>query len=128
MAAFIDQPPRSRRFIRLYLAAWAFLAIGALGYLSMLALHSQSTTAPRTQAAESDPSQAMRALAKTAVEMGTMRRNMSDIQKDLAQIKETTAQRDAQDKEIATRLSAVEEKLASLPAAAEAADQGRHKV
>ena len=84
MAAFTDQPPRSRRFIKLYLATWASLAVGALGYLAHLALQPQHAAQTRTQVTEPDPGQAIRALAKTTVEMGTMRRNLSDIQKDVA--------------------------------------------
>lgn len=122
MAAFTDQPPRSRRFIRLYLAAWAFMAVAALGYLGLLAFQPPHGAAPKTQVADADPSQAMRALAKTTVEMGTMRRSLSDIQNDVAQLKEAAAEREAQDKAIATRLSAVEEKLATLQPVAESPD------
>jgi hypothetical protein len=127
MAAYIDQPPRSRRFIRLYLTAWAFLAVAALGYLGLLAFQPQPGAAPKTQAADADPSQAMRALAKTAVEMGTMRRSLSDIQNDVAQLKDAAAAREAEDKAMATRLTAVEEKLANLQPA-DPAETTRPKV
>jgi hypothetical protein len=127
MAAYTDQPSRSRRFIRLYLAVWAFMAVAALGYLGLLAFQPQHGAAPKTQAANADPNQAMRALAKTAMEMGTMRRNLSDIQNDVAQLKEAAAQREAEDKAMATRLSAVEERLASLQPA-DPADAPRPKV
>ena len=50
--------------------------------------------------AEPDPGQAIRALAKTTVEMGTMRRNLSEIQKDVADLKEAATEREAKDKSV----------------------------
>lgn len=122
MAAYTDQPPRSRRFIKVYLAIWALLAVGAMGYLAHLALQHPQSPQTRTQVAEPDPGQAIRALAKTTVEMGTMRRNLSDIQKDVADLKEAATEREAKDKSLTTRLTTVEERLAALHAAAEPAE------
>jgi SPOR domain len=119
MAAYTDQPPRPRRFIKVYLATWALVAIGALGYLSHLALQPSHGTQTRTQAAEPDPSQAMRALAKTTVEMGAMRRSLGDIQNDVAILKEAATEREAKDKVVTGRLAAVEERLATIPTTAE---------
>ena len=114
MAVYTDQPPRSRRFMKVYLATWALLAVAALAYLGLLAFHPIQGTQARPQVAEPDPGQAMRALAKTTVEMGTMRRNLSEIQKDVADLKEASADREAKDKTVTTRLTAVEERLATL--------------
>ena len=122
MAAYTDQPPRSRRFIKVYLATWASLAVGALGYLAHLALQHPQTAQTRTQVAEPDPGQAIRALAKTTVEMGTMRRSLSDIQKDVADLKEAATEREAKDKSVTARLTTVEERLAALHASAEPAE------
>lgn len=124
MAVYTDQPLRSRRFVKFYLATWASLAVGALGYLAHLALQHPQTTPPRTQVAEPvpDPGQAIRALAKTTVEMGTMRRSLSDIQNDVANLKEAATQREAKDKSVTDRLTTVEERLAALHASAEPAE------
>ena len=122
MAAFTDQPPRPRRFIKVYLATWALVAMGALGYLSHLALQPSHGVQTRTQTAEPDPSQAMRALAKTTVEMGTMRRSLGDIQNDVAHLKEAATERDARDKVVTGRLAAVEERLATIQTTAEQTD------
>jgi TolA-binding protein len=122
MAVYTDQPPRSRRFMKVYLATWALLAAAALAYLGLLAFHPIQGTQVRPQVAEPDPGQAMRALAKTTVEMGTMRRNLSEIQKDVADLREASADRDAKDKTVATRLTAVEERLATLHPSSESAD------
>ena len=121
MAAYTDQPPRSRRFMKAYLAIWALLAVGALGYLSLLAFHPQGGQT-RPQVAEPDPGQAIRALAKTTVEMGTMRRNLSEIQKDVADLREAAAERETKDRTVSTRLTAVEERLATVHASSEATD------
>ena len=128
MAAFTDQPPRSRRFIKLYLATWASLAVGALGYLAHLALQPQHAAQTRTQVTEPDPGQAIRALAKTTVEMGTMRRNLSDIQKDVADLKEAATERETKDKLVTARLTTVEERLAALQASAEPAETSPSKA
>lgn len=128
MVAHTDQPPRSRRFIRVYLAFWAFVAMGALAYLGHLAFQPPPGAQTRPQVAEPDPGQAMRALARTTVEMGTMRRNLSDIQNDVAVLKEAATERDAKDKSVATRLSAVEERLANQHATTEPADTAKAKV
>ena len=128
MAAFTDQPPRSRRFVKFYLATWASLAVGAMGYLAHLALQHPQTTQPRTQAAEPDPAQAIRALAKTTVEMGTMRRSLSDIQKDVANLKDAATEREAKDKSVTDRLTTVEERLATLHASAEPAETAPSKT
>ena len=116
MAAYTDQPPRSRRFMKVYLAIWALLAVGALGYLSLLAFHPPQGAQTRPQVAEPDPGQAIRALAKTTVEMGTMRRNLSEVQKDVADLREAAAERETKDKAVSTRLTAVEERLATVHA------------
>jgi hypothetical protein len=56
----------------------------------------------------------MRALAKTTVEMGTMRRNLADVQKDVADLKEAATETAAKDQAVTSRLTAVEERLASM--------------
>jgi hypothetical protein len=122
MAALTDQPPRSRRFMKVYLTTWALLAVAALGYLGVLAFHPPQGAQTRPQVAEPDPSQAMRALAKTTVEMGTMRRGLSEIQKDVADLREAAAEREAKDKVVSTRLTAVEERLATVHASTESTD------
>ena len=127
MAAYTDQPPRSRRFMKVYLATWALLAVAALGYLGMLAFHPLQGVQSRPQVAEPDPSQAIRALARTTIEMGTMRRNLSEIQKDVADLKEVSADRETKDKAVSTRLTAVEERLATLHASSEPADASKAK-
>jgi hypothetical protein len=123
MAAFTDQPPRSRRFIKLYLATWALLAVGALAYLGLLTVQPRENAAPHQQVAEAEPSQAIRALAKTTVEMGHMRRSLSKVQEDVVILKEGATAREAADKAVDTRLTAVEERLANLEAASESADR-----
>jgi SPOR domain len=117
MAVYSDQRPyRSRRFVKVYLATWALMGVGALAYLVLLALQPHHQAAQtRAQVTEPDPSQAIRALAKTTVEMGTMRRNLTEIQKDVAHLKEAVVEREVNEKAVTARLTAVEERLATLP-------------
>jgi SPOR domain len=116
MAAYTSQPTRSRRFVKVYLTGWAFAAVGALAYLAVLAFQPTTPTPPRAQVTDADPGQAMRALAKAAVEMGTMRRNLSEVQKDVADLKDAAVQNETKEKTVASRLTAVEERLASMDA------------
>jgi len=114
--------------MKVYLATWALLAVAALGYLGLLAFHPPQGAQTRPQVAEPDPSQAIRALAKTTVEMGTMRRNLSAIQKDVADLREAAAERETKDKGLSTRLTAVEERLSTLHSSAEPTDTPSSKV
>lgn len=111
MAAQTGQSTRSQRFIKVYLSMWALIAVAALGYLSTLAL--QPHAAPvRTQVAEPEPS--VPAMSKMLAEMGTMRRGLSDVQKDVSQLKETVAERATQEKAIESRVTAMEDGFATI--------------
>jgi hypothetical protein len=125
MAAYTDQPSRSRRFIKFYLAGWAALAVGALAYLTFLALQPPQPATSHAQTAEAEPGQAIRAVAKVNVEMGTMRRNISDIQKDVADLKDAAVQQEAKDKAADSRLTSVEERLATIEAEPPGANPGK---
>jgi hypothetical protein len=122
MAAHTDQPPRSRRFIKVYLTTWGLLAIAALAYLGMFAIQPHNAASPRPQTAEPEPSQAIRALARVTMDLATTRRNLSEVQKDVSDLKSTTAEREEKDKDITTRLTAVEERLSTIQVASETAE------
>ena len=125
MAAYTDQPSRSRSFIKVYLAGWAALAVAALAYLTFLALQPPQPQPPRPQVTESEPGQAMRAIAKATVEMGTMRRNIGEIQKDVSDLKDAVVQQEAKDKAVNSRLTSVEERLATVEAEPPAANKAK---
>lgn len=126
MAAFTDQPSRSRSFIKVYLAGWAALAVAALAYLTFLALQPPvMQQPPRPQVTESEPGQAMRAIAKATVDMGTMRRSISEIQKDVGDLKDAVVQQEAKDKAVNSRLTSVEERLATVEAEPPAANKAK---
>jgi hypothetical protein len=113
MATHIGQPTRSRRFIKAYLTTWALLAVGALAYLAVLAFQLPAVP-PRPQVADPDPNQGVRAMTKALAEMGTMRRSLSDVQKDVGQLRETVGEREAQDKAVQSRLTVLEERVATI--------------
>lgn len=115
MATHIGQPTRSRRFIKAYLTTWAVLAVGALAYLAVLAFQPPAAPA-RPQVADPDPNQGIRAMTKALAEMGTMRRGISEIQKDVGQLRETVGEREAQDKAVQSRLTVLEERVATIDA------------
>lgn len=113
MAAHIGQPARSRRFIKAYLTTWALLAVGALAYLAVLAFQPQAG-APRQQVADADPSQGVRAIAKTMKEVHTIQGNLSDIRKDVTQLQEAAGEHAARDKVVQSRLAVLEERVGAI--------------
>ena len=114
MAAYTGQPTRSRGFVKVYLAVWALMAAAALAYLTFLVVQPQPVAPPRQQVAEAEPGQAMRAIAKANIEIGSMRRNLSDVQKDVSDLKEAAASQEVKDEAVNSRLTAVEERLATI--------------
>lgn len=126
MAAQIGQPTRSQRFIKVYLLAWALMAVGALGYLTMLALQPPAGASRPPQVADPEPSQSVRALAKMQdevgklrPEIGAVRSRVNDLQNDVGQLKEAMAEQEAKDRTIQSRVSAIEERLATTAEAAQ---------
>ena len=119
MAAQASQRAPSGRFIRAYLLTWGLLAAGGLTYLSSLAWHPQLfSPSQRPQMTEPDPS--IQAANKALAEVGTVRRVVTEIQKDLGRIKDTMGQREAEEKAAQARLAALEERvttIATVPAA-----------
>jgi len=124
MAAHTAQPTRSRRFIKVYLVTWAMLALAALAYLSLLAFQPQQTP-PRTQTAEPEAGPTLRAVSKAVADMGVaVRRGFTDVQKDVTHLKEVLVEREGQDKTVQSRLSVLEERVATIDAAQAAAATG----
>ncbi len=119
MAASPPPPVRSRRFIKVYLVAWAVLAVGALAYLTFLAFpQSPSRVAQRAPAADAETGPTLRAVAKSLSEMGVaVRRGFADVQKDVTHLKEVMVEQDGKVKAADTRLNALEERVASIEAA-----------
>jgi len=121
MAAQATPNAPSRRFIRVYLLTWGLLAAGGLAYLASLAWHPE-LLGPSRQI--SVPDQSIEAANRALAEVGSVRRTVTEIQRDIGRIKETIDQREAQERAAQLRLSALEERvstLASPPPAAEAA-------
>ena len=118
MAAPTTHPARSRRFIKIYLVAWAVLAIGALAYLTFLAFpQSPQQVAQRAPAAEAEAGPTLRAVAKSLAEMGVaVRRGFADVQKDVTHLKEVMVDQDGKTKATETRLNSLEERVATIEA------------
>jgi TolA-binding protein len=106
----------SRRFIRLYLVLWGVAAIGALGYLGMLAWQPEQLAPAQPKVVEPDPG--LRAATKALAEVGTVRQVVDTLQKDVGDLKGTVEQRSDQDRTMQSRLAALEERVAALPSGA----------
>jgi hypothetical protein len=129
MANHAGKIRRSPRFIRVYLVTWGLLAVGALIYLASLAWQPSPLTksAVRPQIADNEPNQAVRAMSKAIADVGAVRRTVGDMQKDLGELKDSLEVRDAHDKKIDTRLSALEERVSTMDAAITAGPAAKAK-
>jgi SPOR domain len=122
MAAHIDQPTRSRRYIKLYLSTWALLASGALVYLAVLSFP-PNAAAPAPQAtvkpAKDTPTDMsevkVRQVKTTEVKALTeMQGSLSEIRKDVSQLQEAVGERVVNEKVAQTRLNALEERVSTI--------------
>ena len=110
MAAHIAQPTRSRRFIKVYLCTWAFLAVGALGYLAMLAFPPLAETpAPQASLDPVKPGE-----SKALAEVRSVRGSLSEIRKDVSQLQEAVGERVINEKVAHTRLTALEDRVSTI--------------
>jgi hypothetical protein len=118
MAAPSTHPARSRRYIKIYLVAWAVLATGALAYLTFLAFpQSPQQVAQRVPAADAEAGPTLRAVAKSLAEMGVaVRRGFADVQKDVTHLKEVMVDQDGKSKAAEVRLNSLEERVATIEA------------
>jgi Tfp pilus assembly protein FimV len=126
MAAQAVHTAHSRRFIRAYLLTWGMLAAGGLTYLGSLAF----SPALSPQVAQPDPG--IQAANKALAEIGTVRRVVTELQKDVGSIKTTIGQREAEEKAAQARLAALEERVTTMAApavqAAKAGEPEKPKV
>jgi hypothetical protein len=120
MSAPAVQPPKSGRFIRLYLVTWGLLAAGGLTYLASVAMQLDLRSPAQTeQAAKTtiDPEEGLRVANNALTEIDNVQHTVIEVQKDIGRLKAAADQRDAQDKETQSRLAALEEKVGSLASA-----------
>ena len=114
MAAQASHRTPSGRFIRAYLLTWGLLAAGGLTYLGSLVWHPHLSPLLRPQMAEPDPS--IQAANKALAAVGSVRRTVTEMQKDLGSIKDTIGQREAEEKAAQARLVALEERVTTFAA------------
>jgi sporulation related protein len=108
MTAHIGQPTRSRRFIKLYLCTWAFLAVGALAYLGILAFPPLAEpTGPLAGVVKPGES-------KTLAEVRSVRGSLTEIRKDVNQLQEAVGERVVNEKVVETRLTALEDRVSTI--------------
>jgi hypothetical protein len=115
MAAQAFQNAPSRRFIKAYLFVWALLGAGALTYLTTLAWRPNIFEIAPTEPLSVDSDPGVRAMSKALAEMGTVRHAVSEIQRDVGQLKETIEQHEQQEKVVQSRISVLEERFTALP-------------
>jgi hypothetical protein len=114
MAAHIGQPTRSRRFIKVYLMTWALLALGAVAYLTLLAYPQPSAAPSRPDTAKVSPVKAPPAAATAAKALAEVQGSLTEIRKDVTHLKDAMGERVASEKVVKSRLSALEERVATI--------------
>lgn len=113
MAAQAVHHAPSGRFIRAYLLTWGLLAAGGLTYLASLAWQPQFLSpSQRPQVTQPDPS--IQAANKALAELGTVRRVVTELQKDVGSLKDTIGHREAEEKAAQARLAALEERVTTM--------------
>jgi hypothetical protein len=120
MAAHIGQPAPSRRFIKVYLFTWGLLAMGALGYLAMLAFPPQAVTPPQVRVTlpPGGGSGESKAIAE-------VRGSLSEIRKDVTELKSAVGERVENEKVVKTRLTALEERVSTIDGTPPAGDASK---
>jgi TolA-binding protein len=122
MAAHIDQPTRSRRFVKLYLSTWALLASGALAYLAVLAFPpnidapAPSVSVRPAKATSTEVTEVKVRQVKTAEvkALAEMQGSISEIRKDVSQLQEAVGERVINEKAVETRLTSLEDRVSTI--------------
>ncbi len=105
----------SGRFIKTYLLIWGFLAAGALTYLATLAWQPGLVAPGPRQPQMTEPDPGLRAMSRALAEVRTIGQTVTELQKDVGHLKGAAEQRDAQEKVVQSRLSALEERVTTMP-------------
>lgn len=120
-----SNPPRQRRRGPLngYVLFWSLLALGALGYLGVVATRPDLIIArlapgePQT----AEPTAVERRTSEIADELLMLRRWLTDLQRDFAETRATVVQKLGEEHSLAARVSTIEERLTVQEAKVEAA-------
>jgi hypothetical protein len=103
----------SRRFIRAYLVVWGVGAVLALGYLGTLAWQPEQLSPVQPKVSEPEPG--LSAAARALAEVGTVRQTIDTLQRDVGDLKGSVEQRGDQERTLQSRVTALEERVATLP-------------
>jgi hypothetical protein len=76
----------------------------------------------------SEPDAGLQAASRALAEVHTVRQTVGQMQRDLGRLKDTVESREAQEKDVATRLTALEDRVSSMPATAAAPAAAPKKV
>jgi len=116
MAEHAAHPPRSERFIKVYLFVWGLLAAGGLTYLATLVWQPEWLSPPprRLQITEPEPDSALRLATRAMSEVRDVRRSVGDVQKSLGEMRETLERSVSEDKVVQTRLTALEGRVTDM--------------
>jgi hypothetical protein len=110
---------------------WGLLAVGALGYLTMLAFPPQAAAPPPR--ADLDAAKSGQAVAKVVAEVRSVQGSLSEVRKDVSQLKDAMGERVEKEKVVDSRLTALEERVATVdpaqtPPAAKVLDKTARKL
>lgn len=111
-----EAAPSLRTQITPYMAGWAVLAIGALGYIGWIATHPERTA--RSDAVQpatpAESNQGQRANSDALADIKALKDSVGEVHRDLAQLKSDMSSVIERNSELATRVSTLEEKPAKI--------------
>jgi hypothetical protein len=110
------QHTQSGRYRRVYLLTWGLIAAGGLTYLASLALPADLGFLRQLQVAQPavDPAQGLHLATRALAQIDSVEHTVTEIAKDLGQLKDTVDQHDIHDREAQSRLAALEERVTNL--------------
>lgn len=113
--------------MRTYYLVWGLFAVGGLAYLASFAPHLGLNLAAKEEQPVVDPEAGLRVANQALSEVGNVQRSVSELRKDIGQLKQAVDQREAQERESQARIASLEERVTALgPPPVAAAEPSSH--
>lgn len=119
-----------RSAITPYIAVWAVLALGAIGYIGWIATHPEliARNEPAPVAPQGESNEGQRATSDVLAEVKALKNSVSEVQRDVTQLKSDVTSSTEHNAQLVSRIAALEGKpsktttaAATVPAAAPSA-------
>ena len=101
-----------RSFVTPYIAVWAVLAAGAIGYIGWIATHSEliARTEPGSASPQGESNEGQRAMSDALAEMKALKDTVGEVQRDVTQLKSDMSSTVERNTQLVSRVAALETK------------------